>query len=186
MSKAPHLRVVAAVIGRSERYLITQRRPSAVLPGLWEFPGGRVEEGESDTEALRREVRERVGVEVDIEPRQPRDDLAQALDAAQPLLPQERVQSRRADVEKVAEHVNVVLARSGGDLDAGHEGNAGRLARGGRGGRGADRVVIGHPEHRHAGGGRAGDELGRRAPPVGRRRVRVKIDQWVRRLREGA
>ena len=50
MSKAPHLRVVAAVIGRSERYLITQRRPSAVLPGLWEFPGGRVEEGESDTE----------------------------------------------------------------------------------------------------------------------------------------
>jgi 8-oxo-dGTP diphosphatase len=66
MSKAPHLRVVAAVIGRNERYLITQRRPSAVLSGLWEFPGGRVEEGESDSEALRREVRERVGVEVTV------------------------------------------------------------------------------------------------------------------------
>jgi 8-oxo-dGTP diphosphatase len=64
MSKVSHLRVVAAVIGRNERYLITQRRPSAVLAGLWEFPGGRVEEGETDAEALRREVRERVGVEV--------------------------------------------------------------------------------------------------------------------------
>jgi 8-oxo-dGTP diphosphatase len=63
---SPHLRVVAAVISRSERYLITQRRPSAVLPGLWEFPGGRVEEGETDAEALRREVRERVGVEIDV------------------------------------------------------------------------------------------------------------------------
>jgi 8-oxo-dGTP diphosphatase len=66
MSKAPHLRVVAAVIGRGERYLITQRRPSAVLAGLWEFPGGRVEEGETDSEALLREVRERVGVEVTV------------------------------------------------------------------------------------------------------------------------
>ena len=50
----------------NERYLITQRRPSAVLAGLWEFPGGRVEEGESDAEALRREVRERVGVDVTV------------------------------------------------------------------------------------------------------------------------
>jgi 8-oxo-dGTP diphosphatase len=66
MTKAPHLRVVAAVIGRSERYLITQRRPSAVLAGLWEFPGGRVEEGETDAAALLREVRERVGVEVTV------------------------------------------------------------------------------------------------------------------------
>jgi 8-oxo-dGTP diphosphatase len=62
----PHLRVVAAVISRNERYLITQRRPTAVLPGLWEFPGGRVEEGETDAQALKREVRERVGVEVDV------------------------------------------------------------------------------------------------------------------------
>ena len=66
MPKAPHLRVVAAVIARGERYLITQRRPTAVLAGLWEFPGGRVEEGETDAEALLREVRERVGVEVTV------------------------------------------------------------------------------------------------------------------------
>jgi 8-oxo-dGTP diphosphatase len=41
----PLIRLVAAVIERDGRYLITQRRASAVLPGLWEFPGGRVEDG---------------------------------------------------------------------------------------------------------------------------------------------
>jgi 8-oxo-dGTP diphosphatase len=66
MGGAPHLRIVAAVIARNDRYLITQRRPSAVLPGLWEFPGGRVEEGETDAQALKREVRERVDVEVEV------------------------------------------------------------------------------------------------------------------------
>lgn len=61
---APHVRVVAAVIPREDRYLITQRRPTAVLGGLWEFPGGKVEPNESEADALRREVRERVGVDV--------------------------------------------------------------------------------------------------------------------------
>jgi 8-oxo-dGTP diphosphatase len=50
------IRVVAAVIERDGCYLITQRRPNAVLPLLWEFPGGKVEEGETDAAALRREV----------------------------------------------------------------------------------------------------------------------------------
>lgn len=60
------IRVVGAVIEREGRYLITQRRPNAVLPLLWEFPGGRVEEGESDREALRREIDERLGVAVEV------------------------------------------------------------------------------------------------------------------------
>jgi 8-oxo-dGTP diphosphatase len=59
------IRVVAAVIERSGRYLITQRRPSAVLPLLWEFPGGRVEPGETDADALRREVKHRLGVTIE-------------------------------------------------------------------------------------------------------------------------
>ncbi len=58
--------MVAAVVERDGRYLITQRRPSAVLPLLWEFPGGRVETGESDKDALRREVLERLGVEASV------------------------------------------------------------------------------------------------------------------------
>jgi 8-oxo-dGTP diphosphatase len=58
------IRVVAAVIEHEGRYLITQRRPTAVLPLLWEFPGGRVEDAETDAAALKREVFHRLGVEV--------------------------------------------------------------------------------------------------------------------------
>lgn len=60
------IRVVAAVVERAGRYLITQRRPAALLPLLWEFPGGRVEDGETDASALKREVRHRLGVDVDV------------------------------------------------------------------------------------------------------------------------
>jgi 8-oxo-dGTP diphosphatase len=59
------IRVVAAVIERDGRYLITQRRPAAVLPLLWEFPGGRVEDSETDAAALKREVRHRLGVDIE-------------------------------------------------------------------------------------------------------------------------
>lgn len=60
------VRVVVAVIEHHGRYLITQRTESAVLPLLWEFPGGRVEDGETDEHALGRELRERIGVEVEV------------------------------------------------------------------------------------------------------------------------
>jgi 8-oxo-dGTP diphosphatase len=60
------IRVVAGVIAQEGRYLITQRRPTAVLPLLWEFPGGRVEAQETDADALRREVRHRLGVTIEI------------------------------------------------------------------------------------------------------------------------
>jgi 8-oxo-dGTP diphosphatase len=60
------VRVVAAVIESGGRYLITQRRATAVLPNLWEFPGGRVEAGERDEDALRREIRERLDAEVNV------------------------------------------------------------------------------------------------------------------------
>src|SRR5207245_1289859 len=64
----PHrIRVVAAMIERDGKYLITQRRPTASLPLLWEFPGGRVQEGESDQEALARELEEEMGIRVQAE-----------------------------------------------------------------------------------------------------------------------
>lgn len=63
------IRVVAAVIEHDGRYLITQRNSNAVLPGLWEFPGGRVEPDESETNALLREVKGRIGVEVVVGPK---------------------------------------------------------------------------------------------------------------------
>jgi 8-oxo-dGTP diphosphatase len=60
------IRVVAAVVQQSDKYLITQRRENAAMPLLWEFPGGRVEAGEDDAAALTREFRERLGAEVGI------------------------------------------------------------------------------------------------------------------------
>lgn len=58
----PTIRVVSAAIERDGRYLITQRSEHAVLPLLWEFPGGRVEPGESDEIALVRELHGRLGI----------------------------------------------------------------------------------------------------------------------------
>ncbi|MEZ4473032.1 MAG: (deoxy)nucleoside triphosphate pyrophosphohydrolase [bacterium] len=64
MADRESIRVVAAEIEQDGRFLITQRRPTAVLPLLWEFPSGRVEDGETDEEALAREIRERMDAEI--------------------------------------------------------------------------------------------------------------------------
>jgi 8-oxo-dGTP diphosphatase len=58
--------VVAAVIERSGRILAARRTEPPALAGLWEFPGGKVEPGESDAAALARECREELGVKVEI------------------------------------------------------------------------------------------------------------------------
>ena len=58
--------VVSAVIQRDDNYLITQRMEKAVLPLLWEFPGGRVEPDESPEEALSRELRYRLGLRAQV------------------------------------------------------------------------------------------------------------------------
>lgn len=58
------MRVVAALIRAGGQVLLTQRRPGRHLGLSWEFPGGKVEAGETDLEALKRELREELGVEV--------------------------------------------------------------------------------------------------------------------------
>src|SRR5947208_16013554 len=60
------IRVVAAMLEKDGKYLITQGRPTATLPLLWEFPGGRVEEGDSDETALARELKAEIEIEVDV------------------------------------------------------------------------------------------------------------------------
>ncbi len=62
----PHYDVTAGVIQDGERVLIAQRPPEGMLGGLWEFPGGKVEPGESLEECLRRELREELGIEVEV------------------------------------------------------------------------------------------------------------------------
>ena len=55
--------VVAALMFRDRRLLVCQRRAGGSFPLKWEFPGGKVEKGESDIEALRRELREELAVD---------------------------------------------------------------------------------------------------------------------------
>jgi 8-oxo-dGTP diphosphatase len=62
MNRSP-LRVVCAVIEREDGHvLIARRLPHQPLGGLWEFPGGKLEPGESEREALARELEEEVGI----------------------------------------------------------------------------------------------------------------------------
>jgi 8-oxo-dGTP diphosphatase len=58
--------VVAAVIERGGRILVSQRGSGVGQPGRWEFPGGKREAGESDRAALARELGEELGVEADV------------------------------------------------------------------------------------------------------------------------
>lgn len=60
--------VVAAVIERGGRILVSQRGPGAGQPGRWEFPGGKREQGEDDQAALARELREELGVDLEVGP----------------------------------------------------------------------------------------------------------------------
>jgi 8-oxo-dGTP diphosphatase len=56
--------VVAALIERDGSILMSRRRPDQSLPNCWEFPGGKVEPGESPAAALAREIEEELGCTV--------------------------------------------------------------------------------------------------------------------------
>lgn len=58
--------VAAALVFREGKLLITQRPSGSHLEGLWEFPGGKREEGETFEECLHRELKEELGIEVEI------------------------------------------------------------------------------------------------------------------------
>ena len=63
----PQLSIALALIWREGELLIARRAPDAThLPGVWEFPGGKVEAGETPAEACVREAREEVGLEVEV------------------------------------------------------------------------------------------------------------------------
>jgi 8-oxo-dGTP diphosphatase len=55
------IRVVAAVVRRGDTLLVTRRPDAPGKKGQWEFPGGKVEAGEREEEALARELREELG-----------------------------------------------------------------------------------------------------------------------------
>jgi 8-oxo-dGTP diphosphatase len=67
--QAGHVRrvaVVAAVIEQNDAFLVTCRPDGVHLAGLWEFPGGKIDAGETHQEALKREILEELGTGVDV------------------------------------------------------------------------------------------------------------------------
>ena len=65
--RIPHYQVTAGVIyGSDGRFLITLRPSKGLLGGLWEFPGGKQEEGEGLEACLRREIREELEIDIEV------------------------------------------------------------------------------------------------------------------------
>lgn len=62
----PPLRVVGAVIVEGDRFLTARRGPGKSAAGLWEFPGGKIEPGEAPQQALARELREELSVDIEV------------------------------------------------------------------------------------------------------------------------
>jgi len=58
--------VIAAIIIKDNKVLISQRAPKENLAGKWEFPGGKTEQGETPQECLKREIREELEVDIDV------------------------------------------------------------------------------------------------------------------------
>jgi len=63
-SKVQPLHVVGAILLKGDRILVARRAPHKSAPGLWEFPGGKVERGESPPQALEREILEEMGLTI--------------------------------------------------------------------------------------------------------------------------
>jgi 8-oxo-dGTP diphosphatase len=84
----PLLLVVAvALVDADNRVLIAQRPADKMLGGLWEFPGGKVHEGEQPEEALIRELAEELGIEVEIACLAPLTFASHAYDGFHLLMP---------------------------------------------------------------------------------------------------
>jgi mutator protein MutT len=62
----PAIVVLAAVVEREGRFLITRRLDETHLAGMWEFPGGKCEDGETHDACLRRELREELGLDATV------------------------------------------------------------------------------------------------------------------------
>lgn len=66
MTEGRVIEVVAAVIEHDGLVLACRRRPEKAAGGKWEFPGGKVELGETDAEALVREIQEELGIVIEV------------------------------------------------------------------------------------------------------------------------
>ena len=63
-SRLKKIKAVVAVIKRNNKFLIQKRSDQGLLAGMWEFPGGKIEKGETPNDALKREIKEELGVRI--------------------------------------------------------------------------------------------------------------------------
>jgi 8-oxo-dGTP diphosphatase len=63
-SNSPLVSVTAAILKKNHRIIIAQRKSTDHLAGKWEFPGGKIEEGETPEECLKRELNEEFAVDI--------------------------------------------------------------------------------------------------------------------------
>jgi mutator protein MutT len=103
--------VVAAVIEEGDSFLVTRRQAGVHLEGMWEFPGGKIDPAETHADALQREIREELDVDIEVgdlvfQTSHDYPDVTVALffyrcvlkDAPRPLLGQEMRWVRRAEL----------------------------------------------------------------------------------------
>jgi 8-oxo-dGTP diphosphatase len=60
------VKVVCAIVEYNDEVLVVQRNENMKLPLKWEFPGGKVESGESEEECIKREIREELNIEINL------------------------------------------------------------------------------------------------------------------------
>jgi mutator protein MutT len=112
---AVNIVVVAAVVEEHDAFLVTRRPAGVHLSGFWEFPGGKIDEGESHPAALRREMMEELGTDIEVGLRLLATTHAYAdrdielhfyqcalLGTPRPLLGQEMAWVNRADLRRLA------------------------------------------------------------------------------------
>lgn len=62
----PYIKVVCAIINKQNKTLVVQRSEKMALPLKWEFPGGKLEQDETEVECIKREIKEELEIEIEV------------------------------------------------------------------------------------------------------------------------
>ncbi|MGI0481940.1 8-oxo-dGTP diphosphatase MutT [Geminocystis sp. CENA526] len=64
----PHKKIgVAVIVSEEGQILIDRRLPTGLMANLWEFPGGKIEQGETPQDCIKREIKEELGITIEVD-----------------------------------------------------------------------------------------------------------------------